>query len=360
MMELIKSEKDYIDDLRLCINVYLESYRLSNRLSVPFVIRNKEKEIFGNIEQLYKFHSETFLPELVKYENDPEDVGYCFVFSVDVLNNLYTEYCVNKEQNNNLIAFPEAVEFFSNIRKANNLEHNRDLQSLVIKPVQRITRYRLMLEQLVKHCTHNVEMIKDAYDVVVSVPRRANDLMHLGNFDGYKDLGVLGEFVMQETFIVWDPRSLFKKGSERQVFLFELCVVFAKKKENPSTKGVKYVYKNRLMLSEVNVCEHVEGDSSKFALRQGSMPNNELRTDLKAANEQCKVHWVKKIRELMQGLMTANYGVGQSITARSLRSHASTTSSSDRASKDSESLNRNGDDQNSMRSCASSESNFEV
>ncbi|VDD96429.1 unnamed protein product [Enterobius vermicularis] len=217
-----------------------------------------------------------------------------------------------------------------------------------------------MLEQLLKYCTNNVEMIKEAYDVVVSVPRRANDLMHLGNFEGYKDLGALGDFVMQETFIVWDPRSLFKKGTERQVFLFELCVVFAKKKENPSTRGVKYVYKSRLMLSEINVCEHVEGDSSKFALRQGDMPNNELRTDLKAPSEQCKVHWVKKIRELMQGLMTADLERRQPLTSRPLRSHASTTSNSDRTSKDSESLGRNVDDRNSMRSFASSDGNFEV
>lgn len=63
-----------------------------------------------------------------------------------------------------------------------------------------------------------------------------------------------------------------------------------------------------MQLSEVNVCEHVEGDSSRFALRQGTIPNNELRIDLKASSEHCKIHWVKKIRELMQGLMTANLG----------------------------------------------------
>lgn len=54
-----------------------------------------------------------FLPELIKHENDPEDVGYCFIFSVEMLNTLYTEYCVNKEQNNYIIALPEAMQFFS-------------------------------------------------------------------------------------------------------------------------------------------------------------------------------------------------------------------------------------------------------
>lgn len=58
-------------------------------------------------------HFRVFLPELIKYENDPEDVGYCFIFSVEILNSLYTEYCVNMEQNNYLITLPEAVQFFS-------------------------------------------------------------------------------------------------------------------------------------------------------------------------------------------------------------------------------------------------------
>lgn len=49
----------------------------------------------------------------MKYEDVPEDVGYCFIFSVETLSSLYTEYCVNKEQNNYIIALPEAVQFFS-------------------------------------------------------------------------------------------------------------------------------------------------------------------------------------------------------------------------------------------------------
>lgn len=33
---------------------------------------------------------------------------------------------------------------------------------------------------------YRIVSFQEAYDVVVSVPRRANDLMHLGNFEGYK------------------------------------------------------------------------------------------------------------------------------------------------------------------------------
>ncbi len=58
---------------------------------------------------------------------------------------------------------------------------------------------------------------------------------------------MLGEFVMQDAFLVWDAKQLIKKGRERQVFLFELCIVFSKRVEMPG-KGVRYVYKNHLMV----------------------------------------------------------------------------------------------------------------
>ncbi|KAK0425243.1 hypothetical protein QR680_009099 [Steinernema hermaphroditum] len=332
MLELIKSEKDYIEDLRKCIECYIQSFRAAEN-SVPSILRGKEKEIFGNIEELYKFHRETFVEELMKYEHSPEDVGYCFIFWVETLNALYTDYCVNKEQNNHLIGLPEAIQFFSSVRLAHKLEHSHELQSMVIKPVQRITKYGLMLKEILKNCKNNVEEIREAHNVVVGVPKRANDIIHLKNFEGVEKLGGLGEFVMQDTFTVCEPKHYFKKGRERQVFLFECCVVFTKKIE--ANSKIAYVYKNRLMINEIHICEHIEGDSTKFGLRQGSAPSSDQRTDLKASSEANKVLWVRKIRELMQGLMTLNLDTPNLGSVSSRSSRPSTSASSDRFSKDS-------------------------
>ncbi|TKR93467.1 hypothetical protein L596_007920 [Steinernema carpocapsae] len=352
MLELIKTEQDYIEDLRRCIECYIDSFRSAGN-TVPGSLRGKEKEIFGNIEELYKFHKETFVEELLKYEYSPEDVGYCFIFWLETLNALYTDYCVNKEQHNYLIALPEAIQFFSQIREANHLEQNsQDLQSLVIKPVQRITRYQMMLDQLLKNSKNNVEEIREARSVVVSIPKRANDIIHLKNFEHVDKLGGLGEFVMQDAFTVCEPKQYFKKARERQVFLFECCVVFAKKIE-VSSKITKYVYKSRLMINEIHVCEHIEGDSTKFGLRQGSAPNSDQRTDLKASSEANKVLWVRKIRELMQGLMALNLDTPNPGSVSSRMSRPSTSASSDRFSKDSSDFQ----DRNSLHSVASSSSN---
>jgi len=79
----------------------------------PLAIRGKEREIFGNIEELYQFHSKIFLSELYSYEQNPEDVGYCFIAWMEKLKELYADYCLNKEENNYLICLPEAFSMFS-------------------------------------------------------------------------------------------------------------------------------------------------------------------------------------------------------------------------------------------------------
>lgn len=93
----------------------------------PMAIRGKEHEIFGNIEELYQFHQKSdistflktfiifsiFLSELIAYERNPEDVGYCFIEWMEKLKELYADYCLNKEENNYLICLPETIKMFN-------------------------------------------------------------------------------------------------------------------------------------------------------------------------------------------------------------------------------------------------------
>ncbi|KAK5982177.1 CRAL-TRIO domain-containing protein, partial [Trichostrongylus colubriformis] len=160
MHELIKSERDYIEDLRKCIEVYIAEFDSAEANStLPTILKDRRKAIFGNYEKLYAFHSEKFFHELSKYEDDPEEVGCSFTVWVDYLNELYTDYCVNMEQNNHVVALPEVMSFFESIREKHGLEQNNSLHSMRIKPVQRCTRYKLLMEQLLKHCS-NVEEIR--------------------------------------------------------------------------------------------------------------------------------------------------------------------------------------------------------
>ncbi|KAK6009411.1 hypothetical protein OSTOST_25653 [Ostertagia ostertagi] len=275
----------------MCLfEVYIAEFDSAEANStLPSILKDRRQAIFGNYEKLYAFHSEKFFHELSKYEDDPEEVGCSFTVWVDYLNELYTDYCVNMEQNNHVVALPEVMSFF-----------------------------------------------EEAYDVVKSLPRRVNDIIHFNGLEKDK-LGVVGPFVMQDLLTVWEPRNYFNKakGKDRQVFLFEQAIVIAKKVEF-TPKNVKYIIKGKpIPLADVSVVEHVEGDPCRFGLRVsffpfflclflrlflveslyflykmlfqvGTVASNENRIDLRSApqpKEDVKIMWVKRIRELTQTLL---------------------------------------------------------
>lgn len=67
---------------------------------------------------------------------------------------------------------------------------------------------------------------------MMSVPKKANDAIHLSLLEGLDADGLskeaLGDVLLQDRFFVWDSKQLIKKAKERHVFLFETSLVFAK------------------------------------------------------------------------------------------------------------------------------------
>ena len=85
--------------------------------------------------------------------------------------------------------------------------------------------------------------------MMLNVPKKANDAMHLSLLDGCDiPTDKLGEVILQDTFQVWDPKQIIRKARERHVFLFELYLLFSKEVKD-STGKAKYIYKNKLMVS---------------------------------------------------------------------------------------------------------------
>lgn len=100
--------------------------------------------------------------------------------------------------------------------------------------------------------------------------------------------------------MTWDNKQIIRKGRERHVFLFDLYLLFSK--EVKDTNGVvKYVYKQKVMTSELGVTEHIEGDECKIAVWTGRAPMmSDFRIVLKANSLETKQTWVKRLREVIQ------------------------------------------------------------
>lgn len=89
--------------------------------------------------------------------------------------------------------------------------------------------------------------------MMLNVPKKANDAMHLSLVEGCDvPASKLGEVVLQDAFSVWDPKQLIRKGRERHIFLFELYLLFTKEVKDSAGK-VKYIYKNKLMVGKISL-----------------------------------------------------------------------------------------------------------
>ncbi|XP_072431278.1 triple functional domain protein isoform X4 [Chiloscyllium punctatum] len=295
MAELIQTEKAYVRDLRECLETYL--WEMTSGVDeIPPGIVNKEHIIFGNMQEIYEFHNNLFLKELEKYEQLPEDVGHCFVTWADKFQ-MYVTYCRNKPDSTQLI-LEHAGAYFDEIQHRHGLANS--ISSYLIKPVQRITKYQLLLKELLTCCEEGKGEIKDGLEVMLSVPKRANDAMHLSMLEGFdENLESQGELILQESFQVWDPKSLIRKGRERHLFLFEMSLIFSKEIKDSNGRS-KYIYKHKLLTSELGVTEHVEGDHCKFALWVGRTPTSDNKIVLKASSIENKQDWIKHIREVIQ------------------------------------------------------------
>ncbi|KAI1278144.1 Kalirin [Halotydeus destructor] len=332
MAELLQTERTYVKDLEVCINTYLSEFRRQcQRSEFAKGVADKEQQLFGNIEEIYEFHNNIFLKELEKYESMPEDVGHCFVTwakSFDV----YVHYCKNKPDSNCLLINSTISSMFEKIQRNHHVLH--PIAAYLIKPVQRITKYQLLLKDLLSCCEQGGE-IKDGLEVMLSVPNKANDALHLSMLEGCDiSSDQLGEVILQDSFQLFDSKSLLpsRKGRERRIFLFELYIVFAKESKPDSSDSRstssssslggsqsslnsnrgRYVYKNRLLTAEVGITEHVDSDESKFAIWTNSGSNRsgsgghtsgnvqENKIILKCQSLERKILWVKKLREVIQ------------------------------------------------------------
>lgn len=72
---------------------------------------------------------------------------------------------------------------------------------------------------------------------MLNVPKKANDALHLSLLEGCDvSIDALGDVVLQDSFTVWDPKQLIRKGRDRHIFLFELYLLFTKEVKDSAGK----------------------------------------------------------------------------------------------------------------------------
>uniref|UniRef100_A0A3Q2DJ84 Mcf.2 cell line derived transforming sequence-like a n=1 Tax=Cyprinodon variegatus TaxID=28743 RepID=A0A3Q2DJ84_CYPVA len=318
MNELLETERAYVEEL-LCV---LEGYaaEMDNPAMahlIPSTLQSKKDILFGNMPEIYQFHKRTFLKELEAYTDCPELVGRCFLERMKDLQ-IYEAYCQNKPRSESLWRQCSDCAFFQECQK--KLEHKLGLDSYLLKPVQRITKYQLLLKELLKYSKgcDGADDLQEALSSILGILKAVNDSMHLIAITGYEgNLSELGRLLMQGSFSVWTEH---KKGHakvkdlarfkpmQRHLFLHEKALLFCKRREENGEgyeKAPSYSFKHLLRMSAVGITENAKGDNKKFEIWCNSREEVFI---VQAPTTDIKTAWVNEIRKVLTQQLKACRG----------------------------------------------------
>ncbi|KAF3838588.1 hypothetical protein F7725_010356 [Dissostichus mawsoni] len=253
------------------------SYFLDGEDSPDLLKRHVMRELIET-ERIYVEELLSILLDLEGCLEAPESVGACFLARKESFE-MYECYCQNKPRSEALWGQFSDCVFFQDCQK--KLEHKLGLDSYLLKPIQRLTKYQLLLKELLKYspdCEGTSEL-QGALTAMLDLLKSVNDSMHQIAITGYEgDICELGRVLMQGSFSVWishkkGPTRMKEltrfKPMQRHLFLYERALLFCKRREEHGDgcdKTPSYSFKHCLKMTAVGITENVKGDVKKFEI----------------------------------------------------------------------------------------------
>lgn len=270
LQEILESERLYVSDLEQVLTyiTYMRESKETEDANIPMpeeLKQGRDRMIFGNIESIYEWHRDYFLKNLEKCVENPEDLGHLFKKSEKKFQ-MYVVYCQNKPKSEFIVS-AHIDTYFEEIRLKYGFKLR--LTDLLIKPIQRLTKYHMLLEAILKHSQRAGMMqeaaaIEQAFHVMTVVPNQANDMMDIGRLQGFEGKIVAqGKLLLHGPLLCTDDCSGGQnyKLREMTVFLFEQIIIFADTvgKKTQFTSPV-YTYRAHIQVNKMQFEEKVDGD----------------------------------------------------------------------------------------------------
>ncbi|XP_034653766.1 guanine nucleotide exchange factor DBS isoform X2 [Drosophila subobscura] len=303
LTELLETERIYVHEMSSILKGYYDRLK-SEDLShlAPPSLNGKEDILFGNLHELYTFHNDIFLKDLENCISTTELVALCFVQRRDTFYRLYSFYCQNIPRSERLRETLVDTHLFLQECQM-RLGHKLPLAAYLLKPVQRITKYQLLLKDLLRFsdsgsCTKELQK---ALDCMLIVLKCVNDSMHQVAITGFPtDLSQQGELLLQDSFQVWTESKkdirLRIKPQQRHIFFYQKSMLFCKQTSKSGHNKSTYQFKHHVKVSQIGLTESVRGDTKRFEVwLQG---RQEVHT-MQAATVDLKNKWVAEIKRVL-------------------------------------------------------------
>eukprot|EP00118_Oscarella_pearsei_P013783 m.113889 g.113889 ORF g.113889 m.113889 type:complete len:2831 (+) comp37468_c0_seq2:47-8539(+) len=304
LRELLDTERNYVRDLATAIHTYGKELRSPN---LPDSLKGKYNVVFGNMEQIYSFHWNTLLPALERCDG-VVDVALCFSAQKEPFQHIYVAYCENKPKSEAFVASFQGT-FFEDVQQ--QLGHRQSLAGYLIKPVQRIMKYQLLFKDLQKYSRRlgcpeeDVDKVQCAWQIMIDVPKRANDIIHLGMIEGFEgNIHALGDLLLRDDFLVTDIQEGKKRiPKKRHVFLLEQVLILTKERQDLGLNA-GYSTRDSMKMKSVGMLEVAQdGDPLKFEIWVGKTANPSQKYEIQASCADVKKQWVDAISNILKEQM---------------------------------------------------------
>lgn len=288
IQELVDTEKSYVKDLTYLFEIYLKPLQKET-----FLTQDEMESLFGSLPEMLDFQR-VFLQTLEeRIDSSPDfntletpsqfkkllfSLGGSFLYYADHFK-LYSGFCANHIKVQKVLERAKTDQAFKEFLDARNptKQHSSTLESYLIKPVQRVLKYPLLLRELVSLTDADSEEhyhLSEALKAMEKVASHINEMQKI-----YEDYGSvfdqlvaeqtghdkevteisMGEFLMHSSAVWLNPHpslGRMRKDPEMTVFVFKKAVILVYRENN---KLKKKMPNPRSALSH--------GDSDQFKFR---------------------------------------------------------------------------------------------
>uniref|UniRef100_A0A3B4Z7P4 TIAM Rac1 associated GEF 2a n=2 Tax=Seriola lalandi dorsalis TaxID=1841481 RepID=A0A3B4Z7P4_SERLL len=268
IQELVDTEKSYVKDLACLFEIYLKP--LQNE---TFLTLDEMESLFGSLPEMLDFQR-VFLqtleeriassPDFSTLETPSQfkkllfSLGGSFLYYADHFK-LYSGFCANHIKVQKVLERAKTDQAFKEFLDARNptKQHSSTLESYLIKPVQRVLKYPLLLRELVSLTDADSEEhyhLTEALKAMEKVASHINEMQKI-----YEDYGSvfdqlvaeqtghdkevteisMGEFLMHSSVVWLNPHpslGRMRKDPEMTVFVFKKAVILVYRENNKLKK----------------------------------------------------------------------------------------------------------------------------
>uniref|UniRef100_A0A8C1K2Z6 TIAM Rac1 associated GEF 2a n=1 Tax=Cyprinus carpio TaxID=7962 RepID=A0A8C1K2Z6_CYPCA len=353
IQELVDTEKSYVKDLNCLFEIYLKPLQKET-----FLTQDEMESLFGSLPEMLEFQK-VFLQTLeekissfpnfnmletpVQFKKLLFSLGGSFLYYAEHFK-LYSGFCANHIKVQKVLKRAKTDRSFKEFLDARNptKQHSTTLESYLIKPVQRVLKYPLLLRELVSLTDTDSEEhyhLTEALKEMEKVASHINEMQKI-----YEDYGAvfdqlvaeqsgtkkevteisMGQFLIHSSVIWLNPfpsLGRMKKDPELNVFVFKRAVILLYRENNkvrkkmPTSKsahGEQDPFKFRWLIPlsalQIRLGNTADTDCIWELIHTKSQTEGRPETvfQLCSSTPECKVNIIKVIRSILRENLRRN------------------------------------------------------